>query len=200
MREPGDRDVMQMRNTPGPLFHFLIASGLLLASFAMCEFFHLFDPTHRHPHPRPEVHLLFVPHGMIVLLAWIYGWIMVPLLLPAMLLSSAYIVGPEHMTPTVALLTLSRLVLVMIAMEAMKLVCCDARRDGGRAGVMALFAAGTLATLTFNVLRMAYSPCCEAMTLAERVMTYAMAVAADLAGLLVVMLGAMFLFRALRHG
>ena len=182
-----------------PLWHLLVVSALVWLSFLLCEGLHWLDPSHWQPKVRPEVHMIFLPHGMIVLLAWFYGWMVVPLVLPALLVAVAFIAGPDYMTPNVALLTVSRILTVMLAFEVLRHVCCDARQDTGRRGLRALFAAGLVSSLGFNLLRVSYGHCCEVMTLAEKAMAYAVAVGADLVGLVIVMTGAMLLFRALRH-
>ena len=182
----------------GPLWHLAVVSLLVGLSFALCELFHLTDPHHWNAKVRPEVHLVFLPHGMLVLLAWIYGWSMVPLVLPSFLIAVAFIVGPDFMTPTAALLTVSRILAVMLAFEVLRRVCCDARRDG-RSALFGLFAAGLGSSLLFNLLRVRIGHCCEVMTGAEKAMAYAVAVGADLVGLVAVMLGAMLLFRLMRQ-
>jgi hypothetical protein len=190
---------MQRGEWSGPLVHLALVSGLIVMIFLVCEMLHLLDPMHEPGHVDPHVHLIFLPHGMFVLLAWIYGWAMVPLVLPALLVSAAFTIGPEHMTPVVAGLAVARLVLVMGALEVLRALGRDARGDTGRAGLVALFAAGLLSSLAFNLLRVMHSPCCTMMTGAERVVAYALAVGADLVGIVLVMMAAMFVFRALRH-
>ena len=191
---------MQLREEAhNPVAHLMMVSALVALAFLACHGLHLLDADAGHGHGRPVVHLIFLPQGMFVLLAWIYGWTMVPLVLPALLVSAAFMVGPEHMSSTVALLAVARLVSVMAAFELLRLLGRDARGDHGRAGLVALFAGGMLSSAMFNVPRVLYGPCCEVMTAAEKAATYATAVGADLAGLVLVMLGAMFLFRALRH-
>lgn len=190
---------MQVIDRKNPLFHFLLASGLLVLSFAVCEVLHLLDPMHLDVHGRPEVHLVFVPYGMMVLLAWIYGWMVVPLVLPVMLVAAAYLVGPDHMTPTVAALTVARVVFVMLALELVRMVFFDPRQGTGRAALVALFWAGVISAVGFAAVRVAFSPCCDVMSPRERVVAFAASVGADMAGLVIVMAGAMFLFRALRH-
>lgn len=191
---------MQLREEGlNPVTHLLLVSGLIGLAFLACHGLHLLEMDGVHAHDRPEVHMIFLPHGMYVLLAWVYGWMMVPLVLPALLVSAALMVGPDHMSPIVALLAVVRLVTVMAAFELLRLLGRDARGDHGQAGLVALFAGGLLSSAAFNVPRMFYGPCCEVMTGAERAVAYATAVGADLAGLMLVMVGAMFLFRALRH-
>lgn len=191
---------MQLReDAENPLFHLLLVSGLILLSFGVCHALQMLAPVDPHEIGRPPVHWVFLPQGMFVLLAWVYGWAMVPLVLPALLVSAAFIVGPEFMTMTVALLSVARLVTVMAAFEVLRMLGRDARGDHGRAGLTALFAGGLLSSAAFNVPRVLYGPCCEAMSVSERAVAYATAVGADLVGLMLVMLGAMFLFRLLRH-
>lgn len=190
---------MHVRDRQNPVAHLLLVSVLIAMAFLLCEALHLLDPDPTPANGRPEVHPIFVPHGMFVLLAWVYGWFMVPLVLPALLVSAAFVVGPEYMTPTVALLAVARLVTVMAAFELLRMLGRDARGDHGPAGLVALFAGGMLSSLVFNGLRVGYGPCCEVMTLTERVAAYGTAVGADLLGLILVMVLAMLLFRALRR-
>lgn len=182
-----------------PVRHLVVVSLLVIAAFGLCEVLHWLDPTQGPGATRPEVHRLFLPHGVIVLLGWFYGWAMVPLVLPALLVCAAFVVGPEYMTPTVALLAVMRVVTVVLAFDLLRMVCCDARRDVGRRGLKGLFAVGLMASLVFNLLRIRFGPCCEVMTLAERMQAYAVAVGADLLGLLIVMILAMLVFRVARR-
>lgn len=190
---------MHVRERQNPVAHLLLVSGLIAVAFLLCEGLHLLEHDAGLSHGRPEVHWIFLPHGMFVLLAWVYGWFMVPLVLPALLVAAAFVVGPEYMTPTVALLATARLVSVMAAFELLRMLGRDARDDHGRAGLVALFAGGLLSSLVFNALRVSYGHCCEVMNQSERVVAYFTAVGADLMGLVLVMVSAMLLFRALRR-
>lgn len=191
---------MQARGTAQPLLHFAIASALVTIAFAICELLHWVGEGQDFIRLRPEVHPVFLPHGAIVLLAWVYGWAMVPLALPAFLICAAFVVGPDYMTPVVATLSVSRLVMVMLAFELLRSMSLDPRGDIGRRGLMGIFAAGTIASMVHNVLRISFGHCCEVMTLPEKLMSYAVAVGADVVGLVLVLLAAMMLFRALRQG
>lgn len=182
-----------------PLFHLAIVSLLVGLSFVLCEVVHVVTGEDLREAVRPEVHMIFMPHGMLVLLAWVYGWMMVPLVLPSFLIAVAFIVGPDFMTPTAATLTVARIVIVMLAFEVLRHVCCDVRQDQGRKVLMGLFAAGLGSSLVFNVLRVSFGHCCEVMTVADRFIAYAVAVGADLLGLVIVMVVAMLFFRFLRH-
>ena len=190
---------MHTRESFHPMGHLLLVSGLIALAFLGCEALNMALPFYQDGTGRPMVHVVFLPHGMFVLLAWVYGWAMVPLVLPAVLVAAALIVGPEYMTPVVAALSAARLVVVMAAFELLRVLGRDARGDHGRAGLVALFAGGVLSSAAFNVLRVSYGHCCDAMTSAAKAMAYAKAVGADLAGLVIVMMAAMLLFRALRH-
>lgn len=190
---------MQARGTAQPMLHFAIASVLVVLAFAVCEVLHWLGEGQAFVRLRPEVHPVFLPHGVVVLLAWVYGWAMVPLALPAFLLCAAFVVGPDYMTPVVATLSVSRLVMVMLGFELMRSLSLDPRGDAGRRGLMGIFAAGTVASMAHNVLRIGFGHCCEVMTLPEKLMSYAVAVGADVVGLVLVLLAAMMLFRALRH-
>lgn len=182
-----------------PVMHLALVSALVLLAFLACEGLHILEPAHDDLHLRPEVHMVFLPHGMFVLLAWVYGWAMVPLVLPSLLVAAAFIVGPEFMTPTVALLAVARLVLVMATMEGLRALGRDARGDHGRRGLLALVTAGVISSLGFNALRVVYGACCEVMSTSDRVLAYVTAVGADVVGMMVVMFTAMLLFRLMRH-
>lgn len=190
---------MHVRERQNPVAHLLLVSGLIAVAFLLCEVLQLLEHDTGRTDGRPGVHWIFLPHGMFVLLAWVYGWFMVPLVLPALLVAAAFVVGPEYMTPTVALLATARLVSVMAAFELLRMLGRDARDDHGRAGLVALFAGGLLSSLVFNALRVSYGHCCEVMNQSERVVAYFTAVGADLMGLVLVMVSAMLLFRALRR-
>lgn len=182
-----------------PFRHLFIVSALVFLSFAVCELTHWLDPAHWAIKTRPDVHMIFLPHGMLVLLAWFYGWAVVPLVLPSFLIAVALLIGPEFMTPTSALLTVSRILAVMLTFELLRQICCDVRDDKGRRGLIELFVAGLLSSMAFNVLRVSYGHCCEVMSLSEKAIAYAVAVGADLVGMMIVMVGAMLVFRFLRQ-
>lgn len=191
---------MQARGTAQPLLHFAIASVLVVLAFAVCEVIHWIGSGQAYLRLRPEVHPVYLPHGAIVLLAWVYGWAVVPLALPAFLVCAAFVVGPDYMTPVVAMLSVSRLVMVMLAFELLRSLSLDPRGDVGRRGLIGIFAAGTIASILHNVLRISFGHCCSVMPLPEKLISYAVAVGADVVGLVLVLLAAMMLFRALRHG
>jgi hypothetical protein len=73
---------MHVREHHAPVAHLLLVSGLIALAFLACEGLHLLDHGATAAGDRPAVHGVFVPHGMFVLLAWVYGWFMVPLVLP----------------------------------------------------------------------------------------------------------------------
>ena len=75
-----------MRAVSGPIMHFLIGSALVLASYGLSDLVR----TYLHPQVWFDVFgtftIIYLPHGVMLLLAWFYGWMAVPLVLPASLL------------------------------------------------------------------------------------------------------------------
>jgi hypothetical protein len=76
----------------------------------------------------------------------------------------------------------------------------DARGEGRAANWRVLMAVGLVAALIGNVPRVMAGPCCTGFSLLDRMAAYVTVTAADIGGLMLVLLGAMGLFRLLRHG
>ena len=178
--------------------HFGMASGAMLVAFAICEGLHdlmrMEGITVRGPHA------VFLPHGVVVVFAWIYGWAAMPLLYPAALLSAYLIVGSATFTPLIAAILAAKLLAVPLSFDLFRLAGFDARGVGAAANWKMLMMVGLLAAILGNVPRVAVGPCCGGMGLGDRLFIYADTLAGDVAGLLFVLVAMMLFFRALRHG
>lgn len=180
------------------LLHFGMASGAMMAAFAVCEGLnHLVSAEHalvRH------MHAVFLPHGVVVLFAWIYGWAAMPLLFPAALLSAYVLAGPVVLGPVILFVLAVKLVAVSLAFDLFRLAGMDARGPGAAANWKMLVAVGLLGSILGNVPRVTVGPCCTQMDLWGRLGTYLDTVAGDMAGLVIVLVALMLFFRVQRHG
>ena len=177
--------------------HFGMASGAMLLAFALCEGVH--ELMQMGPSLRPHPHALFLPHGVVVLFAWMYGWAAMPLLYPAALLSVWLMAGPIALDPVVMGVLGAKLIAVPLAFDIFRLGGMDARGAGTAASWKVLVAVGLLGAILGNVPRVAVGPCCGDLSLGERLLTYTNTVAGDMAGLIAVLVAVMLFFRALRQ-
>lgn len=178
--------------------HFGATSAALLVAFAVCEGIN--DLIAMGQVMLPSPHSLFLPYGVLVLCAWMYGWTVLPLLFPAALLSVFLMAGSIAFEPLIMLLLLAKMMAVPIAFELLRWTGRDARGVGAAANWKVLVVVGLIGSVLGNVPRVVFGPCCGTMDLAGLLHTYADVVASDMAGLLGVMLVVMLFFRVLRHG
>lgn len=178
--------------------HFGAASGAMLVAYAICEGLNEVMGAAGPAIPHP--HAIFVPHGVVVVIAWMYGWAAMPLLYPAALISAWLIFGAMVLDPLILALLAAKLAAVPLAFDLFRMAGQDARGMGTAANWKMLVAVGLLGSVLGNVPRVVFGPCCGEMTVMEQVATFGNAVAGDIAGLVFVLLVVMLFFRALRHG
>lgn len=177
--------------------HFITASAALLLAFMSCEGLHLV--THLWVDDLvPHLHSVFLPFGALVLLGWVYGWLAVPLTLPATMLICYWIVGGEGMTLDIMTIGAIKVVSVPVAFSLFAASGQDVRGESGGANWRGLVAVGLVASAIGNVPRVFLSPMNfeGAVELSRAFVTMT---AADTAGLLAVLLVAMLMFRLARH-
>lgn len=179
--------------------HFAMASALILLAFALSEGMQGLREVIL-PHPVSRIRVIFLPFGAIVLLTWIYGWAAMPLALPASLLAMMAMQGSAGLTWALLGILAVKLTAVPVSFDLFRRAGLDARGEGRAANWRVLMMVGLLAALIGNVPRVAMGRCCEGFSLTERMSAYVTMAAADVAGLLLVLLGAMAVFRALRQG
>lgn len=180
-----------------PAVHLAIGTALVLMAYGLSQ---LLD---RLVHPQMlfdifgTFQLIYLPHGVQILLTWVYGWLAVPLILPASLLSVWLIVGSENYTLTTMILSTLKVVAIPLTFEMFRLSGIDARGKGMSLNWRVLFLIGLVAAVINNLLRY-WLACCGTLTADELLLSYTGAVIGDMVGLTVVMFGAMLFFRALR--
>ncbi|PLL12691.1 hypothetical protein C0V75_12305 [Tabrizicola sp. TH137] len=178
--------------------HFAAASAAMFMAFVLCDGLNHLARLQAHLTPQP--HAVFLPHGVAVVFAWIYGWAAMPLLYPAALVSAWLLIGSAVLEPLNMLLLGIKLAAVSLAFDLFRWAGQDARGVGQAANWKMLVAVGLAGSLIGNVPRVAVGPCCDGMAPGEKLGTYADVVAGDMAGLIFVLLAVMLVFRALRHG
>ncbi|WGV16118.1 hypothetical protein [Fuscovulum ytuae] len=189
--------MMGLQAAQGAL-HFGATSAAMLVAFAVCEGIN--DVMRVGQTMLPAPHALFLPYGVLVICAWMYGWAALPLLFPAALLSVFLMAGGIAFEPLIMVLLLAKMIAVPVAFDVLRWVGRDARGAGTAANWKMLMVLGLIGSVLGNVPRVAYGPCCGGMDLTGMLQTYANVVASDMAGLLGVLVVVMLFFRVLRHG
>lgn len=181
-----------------PAIHFGVGTCLVFSAYGLS------DLLERVIHPQlwfdifGTFQLVYLPHGVAILLTWVYGWLAVLILLPATLLSVFLLLGPETFgTHTVLLLTM-KILAVPLTFEMFRLGGVDARGPGMALNWRVLFLIGLLGAVLNNLIRY-WLGCCGALTAEELLLGFTGSIIGDMVGLCVVMVGAMFFFRALRR-
>ena len=177
--------------------HFGVASGAMLLAFLSCEGIHEVTHLWLH-HVMPHMHAVFLPFGVLILLGWVYGWLMVPLALPAALLSAYWAVGSGGMTGAIVAITAAKVLSVPLAFSMFRVMGQDVRGEGGAANWRCVVMVGLFASVLGNLPRAVLGPL-GADTVAEAARAMLTATSADMAGLIFVMLVAMLFFRLARH-
>lgn len=179
--------------------HFSLVSVLTLLAFALGEGVQGLREVAL-PQLTSRLHAIFVPFGAMVLLTWVYGWMALPLMLPAAVLAVGVIVGVSGLNATLVMVLAAKVAAVPASFSLFRLAGLDARGEGRAANWRVLMAVGLVAALIGNVPRVIVGPCCGGFSISERIATYVTVTAADIGGLMLVLLGAMALFRVLRQG
>ncbi len=187
-----------MRAVSGPIMHFLIGSALVLASYGLS------DLVKDSIHPQflfdlfGTFTIIYLPHGVMVLLAWVYGWMAVPIVLPATVLSVWLLRGPEALEPAILVLITLKVIAAPLVFDLFRLGGIDARGVGQRLNWRVLFLIGLVQSTFSNQARF-WLGCCGDLTSDQLLRAFAGSMIGDMLGLLVVMMAAMFFFRALRR-
>lgn len=188
---------MRLQSAPGAL-NFAAVSGAMLMAVFLCDGLHHLAYLDRHFAPHP--HAVLLPHGVVVIAAWMYGWRAVALVFPAVILSGLMLAGALVLQPLVFALLLVKLIAVPLAFDLFRLAGLDARGVGCAANWKVLVAVGLLGSVLGNLPRVMFGPCCGGLEGWERAAAFVDLVAADMAGMVLVLVAVMLFFRALRHG
>ncbi len=176
----------------------MVASSVVLMAFVLCEGLRGVQ-TLLLPMAVANLHAVFLPFGAVVLLTWVYGWLAVPLMLPAAVLGLGFMAGVQALTPlNVALLT-AKVVAVPLSFDLCRHLGLDARGEGRAANWRVLVGVGLVSSVIGNLPRVMVGPCCTGFSPWGRFEAFVTVTAADVAGLLLVLLVAMGLFRVLRQ-
>lgn len=190
---------MENRAFVGPILHFLIGSALIIAAFGLSDLIR----NVIHPQALFDVFgaftLIYLPHGVMVLLAWFYGWMVVPIVLPASIFSVWMLRGAEALEPSLLLLTLLKVAAAPLAFDLFRFGGIDARSSGQALNWRVLFLIGLVQSVISNQARF-FLGCCGTLSSEQMLLAFSGSMIGDMLGLLVVMMGAMFFFRALRKG
>lgn len=112
-----------------PVKTILLASLAYLLSFALVLVVVSPVQAKAFPHLQGEVSLMFLPHGVRVLAAWLLGWRSILALAPAALIVQLYMLGPDGITPATLALVMIGVTVAPVTLWAL-----------GRAGVPGLSA------------------------------------------------------------
>lgn len=190
---------MDKRALSGMALHFAVGSALVLASFGLSDLV----KTYLHPQALFAVFgsftIVYLPHGVAVLLAWFYGWMAVPILLPATLLAVYLLRGAAAFEPMLLSLIVLKAIAAPLVFDLFRLGGIDARSTSQGLNWRVLFLIGLVQSMFSNQARF-WLGCCGDLSANELLLVFAGSVIGDMAGLLVVMMAAMLFFRALRQG
>lgn len=190
---------MEKRAFAVPAIHFVVGSALVIASYGLKD---LVDGV---IHPKlvvdffGAISIVYLPHGILVLLAWFYGWLSVPIVLPATVLSVWLLRGTDGLSAMMMLLVTIKTVAAPLSFDLFRLAGIDARGPGQALNWKVLFLIGLVQSVISNQARFLLG-CCGELTSDQMMLAFSGSVLGDMVGLLAVMLGAMFFFRALRQG
>lgn len=177
--------------------HLAVGTALVLMSYGLSQFLH----SVIHPQLLFDIfgsfQLIYLPHGVQILLTWVYGWMAVPVILPGALLAVWLILGPDAFGPSQVLLVTLKVAAIPLTFDLFRMAGIDARGRGMALNWRVLFLIGLVAAIFNNLLRY-WLACCGELTADELLLGYTGAVIGDMVGLTVVMFGAMLFFRALR--
>ncbi|NBE07788.1 hypothetical protein [Paragemmobacter ruber] len=178
--------------------HFMAVSVVLIGAFVLCDVMRDLQ-TLIVPDAATRLHAVFLPFGAMVLLTWIYGWLAVPLMLPSTGVGLMILVGVDSITWNMILVSVLKVVAVPLGFDLMRRLGMDARGEGRAANWRVLVGVGLVAALIGNVPRVLAGPCCTGFSPEARINAFVTVTAADVAGVILVLLAAMALFRVLRH-
>lgn len=144
---------------PTGLIRHAKAAGIVSAIYVWSYFMtvHLITPVQSAYLPSFTMSLLFLPHGVRVLSAWIHGWRSVLYLLPGAVLCNLHFAGDRAFQSDVLLGTLGSLIAAPMAFALVRQVMPGLPLSVGRTRLFAVLGVGFLASV-FNLtfLRLAY--------------------------------------------
>lgn len=180
-----------------PFIHFAIGSALILGAYGLSDLLDRFI----HPQMLFEIFgsfkLVYLPHGVQILMTWVYGWMVVPIILPAALLATFLIVDPENFRPAILLLATLKVIAIPFTFDLFRLAGIDARGQAMALNWKVLFLIGLVASVFNNLLRF-WLACCGELSSSELLLSYTGSIIGDMIGVTVVMVGAVVFFRAIR--
>jgi len=108
--------------------------------------------------PSVVMSILFLPHGIRVLAAWLYGWRSVAYLLPGAALCNLHFSPDRAFAPAVLTGTVASLVAAPLALVILRLAFPSIRLSPGTTGLAAMVVLGALASLlNLTALKLALS-------------------------------------------
>ena len=143
--------------------------------------------------------IVFLPFGALMLLTWFYGWIVVPLVLPAALLSQVVVYGAAAFDAGMIEAVLLNLVCFPLAFAAFRLGGVDARAGRMAMNWRVLLLVGLGASITMAMAQQTYAEWSLGLSGQDLWRSMLAAVIMDMIGLLLVMYGLMLVFRLQRH-
>lgn len=174
-------DQVPLATTRGWLTHLRLC--LFVSAIYVWAYFatvHLVVPMQQVIFPATVMSLLFLPHGLRVLTAWIYGWRSVAYLAPGAVLCNLHFAGPRAFDADILLGTTASLVSAPLAIALLRLA---KRRVGvplGQTPLSTVLETGVVASfLNLSALGLAYG-----LVPTESVVIFA----GDMSGLLVALL------------
>ena len=191
---------MENRATFGAILHFAVGSALVIAAYGLSDLLKVY----LHPQFMFDTFgtftIIYLPHGVMVLLAWVYGWLAVPIVLPATIASVWLLRGSEiFYDPALLTLITLKVIAAPLAFDLFRLGGIDARSGGQGLNWRVLFLIGFVQSVFSNQARF-WMGCCGELTADQLLRAFAGSLIGDMLGLVVVMTAAMLFFRALRKG
>jgi hypothetical protein len=171
---------------------FLVVNAICAALYSAVYLLWMQDAPH-------GMDIVFLPFGALILLTWFYGWIVVPLVLPAALLSQVAVYGAEALDALMVETLLLKLVCFPFAFAAFRLGGIDARMGQMSMNWRVLLLVGLLASVTIAIVRHVYAEWSPGLSGPDMLRSMLGTVIEDMIGLMLVLFGLMMLFRLLRR-
>lgn len=110
----------------------LIVSAITFLAYSIS--FELVLPLERMASGRPELQaiVVYLPHGVKIIAAWMMGWWSLPFLLPAVVLSNMVFLGDGTLTATSLAMSVLTLVTAPLAFDLCRIAGFDLSLRGGR--------------------------------------------------------------------
>lgn len=179
--------------------HFAVASAFFLLVNAICALLHWAILVRWFGGTVQGLDIVFLPFGALVVLAWFYGWVMVPLILPAALLSQAVAHGAMAFDSTMMQALLLKLVAFPLVFGLFRMGGIDARAGQETVNWRVFVLVGLLTSVVLATLRHWFSEWSAVLAGPELLRSMLATVTEDMIGLMLVMFGLMMVFRQLRQ-